>query len=164
MTNEKTVELINEAYYRLELKCAELMEALYHRMFRLENGWYSGHYRKNEKGNWQSMAYPIPVISVQGICEIEIHFDQIIITARLDREDALLYAAGKLAGYTFKIYGADAPFREFYSSDQPRDRIKQTIAASDEKVFTFSFEFPFETETEDFVQSVKQLRRENLRS
>ena len=34
---------INTAYYRLEMKQAEIIHALSHRIFELESGWYNGH-------------------------------------------------------------------------------------------------------------------------
>ena len=37
---------INTAYYRLEMKQAEIIHALSHRIFELESGWYNGHYHK----------------------------------------------------------------------------------------------------------------------
>lgn len=33
---------INTAYYRLEMKQAEIIHALSHRIFELESGWYNG--------------------------------------------------------------------------------------------------------------------------
>ena len=35
---------INDAYYRLEIKNAESIHALFHRIFELESGWFNGHY------------------------------------------------------------------------------------------------------------------------
>ena len=43
---------INAAYYRLEMKQAEIAHALFHRIFELESGWYNGHYHKNDSGEW----------------------------------------------------------------------------------------------------------------
>ena len=37
---------INTAYYRLEMKQAEIIHTLSHRIFELESGWYNGHYHK----------------------------------------------------------------------------------------------------------------------
>lgn len=35
---------INAAYYRLEMKQAEITHALFHRIFVLESSWYNGHF------------------------------------------------------------------------------------------------------------------------
>ncbi len=54
---------INAAYYRLEMKQAEIVHALFHRIFELESGWYNGHYHKNNTGEWQRESYPIPELA-----------------------------------------------------------------------------------------------------
>ena len=41
---------MNNAYYILELKETEIFHALFHRIFDLESGWYSGHYYKDDNG------------------------------------------------------------------------------------------------------------------
>ena len=42
---------INTAYYRLEMKQAEIIHALSRRIFELESGWYNGHYHKGDNDN-----------------------------------------------------------------------------------------------------------------
>ncbi len=96
---------INATYYRLEMKQAEIVHALFHRIFELESGWYNGHYHKNDSGNWHRESYPIPVISVKGFCDIEIQFDKISVSTKLKRNTALSYSFEKFAGYEFEAYG-----------------------------------------------------------
>lgn len=50
---------INSAYYRLKLKQSEIVHALFHRIFELESGWYSGHYHKGDNGSWFFLCFPI---------------------------------------------------------------------------------------------------------
>lgn len=68
---------INTAYYRLEMKQAEIIHALSHRIFELESGWYNGHYHKGDNDNWIRESYSIPVIGVKDFCDIEIQFDNL---------------------------------------------------------------------------------------
>ena len=75
--DKELLKEINAAYYRLEMKQAEITHALFHRIFELESGWYNGHYHKGEDGNWFRESYPIPVIGIKGICDIEIQLDKI---------------------------------------------------------------------------------------
>lgn len=49
---------INAAYYRLEMKRAKIVHALFHRIFELESGWYSGHYHKGDDANWSENPIP----------------------------------------------------------------------------------------------------------
>ena len=88
---EKTTDYLNQVYYRLELKQAELTYALFHRIFELESGFYNGHYRKREDGSFHMNYYPIPVISVKNYCDIEIGLDSISISTKLKRNAAISY-------------------------------------------------------------------------
>ena len=65
---------VNNAYYQLEMKQAQIVYALFHRIFELESGWYNGHYHNGENGNWHRESYPIPVIGIKGYCDVEILF------------------------------------------------------------------------------------------
>ena len=98
---------INAAYYRSEMKQAEVALALFHRIFVLESGWYNGHYHKNNTGEWQRGSYSIPVIVVKGFCDIEIQFDKISVSAKLKREAVLAYSYEKFSEYEFEIYGVE---------------------------------------------------------
>lgn len=91
MTSEmdKTADNLNQVYYRLELKRAELVHALFHRTFELESGFYNGHYRKREDGSFHMDYFPIPVISVKNYCDVEIGLDSISISTKLKRSAAL---------------------------------------------------------------------------
>ena len=78
-------QALNEIYYPLELKQAALVRALSHGGFGVESGWYNGHYHKDEAGNWCRESYPIPVIGVTGLCDIELPFDKITVSTKLKR-------------------------------------------------------------------------------
>ena len=43
-----------------------------HGGFKVTSGFYNGHYHKNAAGLYQADTYPIPVISVMGLCDLEI--------------------------------------------------------------------------------------------
>ena len=52
LMDKELLNEINTAYYRLEMKQAEIIHALFHRIFELESGWYNGHYHKGDNDNW----------------------------------------------------------------------------------------------------------------
>lgn len=122
---------LNEIYYPLDLKQAEL-DALFCGDFRLESGWYNGHYHKNETGNWCRESYPIPVIGVKGLCDIEIPFDKISVSTKLKRDAALAYPFEKLVGYEFEAYGVENYLTDFYHPGQTAQDLKENIRACDE--------------------------------
>ena len=153
---------INAAYYWLEQKQAEIGYALFHRIFELESGWYSGHYHKDDDGNWFRESYPIPVIGVKGFCDIEIQFDKISISTKLKRDAALAYSFAKFSGYKFEAYGVEDYLADFYHSGQTMQKLKENIRACNEKEIGFSFVFPFDVDGKQIFEFVKLLRREGF--
>ncbi len=87
---------VNDAYYQLEMKQAQITHALLHRIFEIESGWYNSHYHKGESGEWHRESYPIPVVTVKGLCDIEISFDEITVSTKLKRAKALEYSYDKV--------------------------------------------------------------------
>lgn len=158
-------ELLNElnaAYYRLEMKQAEMIRALFHRIFELEYGWYNGHYHKGDNDNWIRESYPIPVIDVKGLCDIEIQFDKISISAKLKRSAALTYSFEKFSGYEFEAYGVEDYLADFYHAGLTMQEMKDNIRFCNEKEIGFSFIFPFEVDCKQIFEFVNLLRREGF--
>lgn len=155
-------ELLNEAYLRLEAKHDEIIRALTHRIFELESGWYNGHYQKNPDGKWVRDAYPIPVITVKGLCDIEIQFDRVSVSMKLKRDAALAYSFDKLMEYEFEAYGVEDYLSDYYHPGQTDQELKDNIKASDEAEIGFSFTFPFEVDEKQLFEFVKMLRREGF--
>lgn len=161
MDNELLHE-INAAYHRLEKKQAEVAHALSHRLFELETGWYNGHYHKNDSGEWRRESYPIPVISVKGLCDIEIQFEKISVSAKMERDAASAYSYMKLSEYEFEVYGVEDYLADFYHKGQTIQELKENICACDEDEIGFSFVFPCDAEGEQIVDFVELLRREGF--
>lgn len=111
---KELLNVINAAYDRLETKQAEIVHALSHGKDELRSGWYNHHYHKDDRGNWTREAYPIPVIGVNGVCDIEIHSDTISVTAKLKRGAALAYSFEEFAGYPFEAYGVEDYLADYY--------------------------------------------------
>lgn len=153
---------LNAAYDRLERKQAELVRTLSHRIFELKFDWYNGHYHKGDKGNWIREAYPIPVIGVKSVCDIEIQFDKISISTKLTRDAALAYSFEKFSKYEFEAYGVEEYLTDLYHAGQTVGELKENIRACDEKEIGFSFLFPFEVAGKQLCEFVKMLRREGF--
>lgn len=159
------IELLNEmnaAYCHLETKKAEIVHALWHKIFELESGWYNGHYHRNEDGEWSREFYPIPVISVNGLCDIEIQFDKVSVSTKLKRDKALGYSFEKFVQYEFEAYGVEDYLADFYHEGQTVNEMKENIRTSDEIDIGFSFVFPFEVEGKQIFEFAKLLRREGF--
>lgn len=158
--DQELLKEINAAYYRLEMKQAEISHAL--RSFELESGWYNGHYQKGDNENWLRESYPIPVIGVKGLCDIEIQFDRISISTKLKRDAALAYSYEKFAGYNFEAYGVKDYLADFYHYGLTIPELKKKIRACDETEIGFSFDFPFTVEGVQLFELVKLLQQEGF--
>ena len=153
---------MNAAYDRLEKKHCALVQALSHRIFELESGWFNGHYQKNEDGSFRRDSYPIPVISVKKLCDIEIQFDRIDISTKLTREKALTYSYEKIMKYSFEAYGVEDYLGDYYHEGQTIPELRENILGGKEKEIGFSFTFSFDTEEDRIFEFGKLLRREGF--
>lgn len=160
--NKELLNNLNTVYYRLEMKQTEIIHALSHKIFELESGWYNGHYHKGDNDNWVRESYPIPVIGVKGVCDIEIQFDTISVSTKLQRNTALTYSFEKFAGYEFEAYGVEDYLADFYHAGQTVQEMKDNIRACDEKDIGFSFMFTFEIDGKQIFEFVKLLRLEGF--
>ena len=162
MVNKELLNEINIVYQQLEVKKAQIAHALAHRVFEIESGWYNGHYQKNDAGEWCRDSYPIPVISVKGLCDIEIQFEKISVSAKLKRGVALTYSFDKMLKYEFEAYGVEDYLADYYHTGLSIQDMRDNINHCEETEIGFSFTFPFEAEGKELVEFVKLLRREGF--
>ena len=146
---------LNEIYKRLDKKAHDICQLLNSTF-----GYYSGHYHKNEAGNYEPDYFPIPVISLNGICDIEIDLNQISITTKLTREDAISYDFEKLKSYSFEAYGVENYLEDFYVAGDTICDMKEKIQKSNEENVFFSFYFPFDVSANMLCALVSIIRKE----
>lgn len=151
---------LNMLYRPLDHKARKLTAKLVklHGGFRVTLGFYNGHYHKDAKGNFQEDAYPIPVISVKGLCDIEIDIDSITFTAKLQKDQLLSLAWSELNGTRFEVYGVEDYLCD-YGNDQELSQINHRILSSKEAEFFVSFLFPPDQSGDDAIGFLKQLHR-----
>jgi len=133
---------MNKIYKSMVLKQQELTDELKkYDDFKFSCGFFNNHYHENESGEYVADYFPIPVISVNGLCDIEIDTDGLSVTSKLDRENALRFDYSHVADYTFEIYGTENFLTNYYVKG---DNIKDTlhkIEKSSEETFFYSFYF-----------------------
>ena len=158
-------ELLNEiniVYGKLEDKCTKLRGLINGTGEETAYGWYNNHYRKDESGEWVREAYPIQVITVKGICDIEIEFDRISVSAKLRREDAFNYDYQKFAAYSFEVYGVEDYLADYYHEGQKISVLKENISACGEKEIGYSFYFEFDCDEKVISEFVGLLADEGF--
>lgn len=162
MISQTLQEEINAAYDQLERRQTELVRALQQEGLSTVSGWYNGHYHKAENGDWRREAYPIPVVTVKGVCDIEISFDGISVSTKRKREAALAASYESLSGYAFEAFGVEDYLRDFYQRGMTVAELKSNIAQSSEEEIGFAFPFSMDVEKEEILALVNLLRRDGF--
>lgn len=157
---ESVREQLNHLYRKLDEKAHVYISEMtrLHGGFKIESGFYNGHYHKNAEGNYQMDSYPIPVISIKGLCDIEIDFDRISITSKLSKEQAVSFDWNTLGNTEFEVYGVD-DFLQDYGDNQTVGEIGKTVQDSLEKEFFISLYLPFSEGVEDVMQLLRKLQK-----
>lgn len=153
---------LNKIYYPLHTKAAEIFSCFRQHVFEAELGWYNGHYSKDENGQYQPDYFPIPVISVKGYCDIEIGFEQITVSAKLKRDEALSYSFDDVKDTPFEAYGVEDYLADYYNSDMTIEQLQENIKNSDEKEIGFSFVFDYNVDKDTLFDFAELLRREGF--
>ncbi len=155
---------LNEIYRSLENKMNELRTPFLqlHKGYKHTCGYFSGHYHKNAEGKYIMDYFPIPVISINGICDIEIDLEKISVSAKLRRDKAINYNYTKLNGYKFEAYGVDEYLDDFYIAGNTYDELVENIRESKEKDIGFSFEFSYDVGSQEMFGFVKLLVKEGF--
>lgn len=162
LISKELQEKMNAAYGQLEEKRNRITSAFAGEMLELESGWYNGHFGRAENGGWYREAYPIPVVSVKGLCDAEISFDKISISTKLKRVDALEYPYTRLRAYDFEAFGVEDYLSDYYHSGQTIDELKSNIEQCGEREIGFAFIFPANVETEAILELVKLLKTDGF--
>ena len=157
-------EDLNEIYKKLESKMHDITALLtsLHNGFDFTCGYFNGHYHKDANGKYVMDYFPIPVITVNGLCDIEIDFEKISISTKLEREEALKYEYEKLSEYVFEAYGVEGYLDDFYVEGNTYAELVKNIENSAEKEIGFSFMFSGDVAAEEICKAVKFLRKEGF--
>lgn len=102
------------------------------------HGFFNGHYHKSQNGEYAMDFYPIPVISVMGLCDIELDYDSVTVTTKCTKNQTLEFEHTKLYGYHFEVYGVNDYLRDYGDESNTAD-FKELIKNSPENEFFYSF-------------------------
>lgn len=159
---ENISTMLNEIYCKLDLKCMQLVKALFSRIFEIESAWYNGYCSKTDDGKYVMNYYPIPVISVKCYCDIEIDLENIRIVTKLKRKKALQFSFAEFDNYRFIAYSKAGCFNDFDNRIMSISDLHNMISKSDNNEIRFTFYFNFDTDGKDIFKFVKLLRRKEF--
>lgn len=142
-----TKESLNQFYKELDNRAYMLLgQFISLRQSYVKLHYYSGHYSKNSEGIFEKEYYPIPVLSVNKLCDIEINLNQVQVTTKLKRSDVLKLNFSKIARYSYEIYGVNDYLSTYGTHESTPQEIITKIMATNETDIAFSFTFIKEIE------------------
>ncbi len=162
MVSKELIAKINAAYSVLEMKRVQIIHALFNRISEVSSGWYNGHYHESADGEWCMDSYPLSVVTVKGICDIEIDFNTVSVSTKLKRERALKYSYDKISRYDFEAYGVEDYLQTFYEPGNTIEEMKSNISRGAEKEIGFAFSFDFDVDEKTIFEFVKLLQMEGF--
>ena len=149
---------IDAAYRALETRLETVKAAVRQAGLGYTSGWYNGHYARDGRGEFRRQAYPIPVVSVEKLCDIELGFSTLSITAKLSRARALAFPYETLPPCSFEAYGVEDYLSDYYHAGQSFEALRKNVASSDEAEIGFAFSLPVAIATDtlaDFLTFLK---------
>ena len=143
---EARLEIVKAAVRQAGLECASI--------------WHSGHYARDGHGEFRRQAYPIPIVSVEGLCDLELGFFWLSITAKLARAQSLAFPYEALPPCSFEACGVEHHLSDCYHARQRLEALGKNAASSHETEIGFAFSLPMTIEPElvDFLIFLKGSR------
>ena len=107
--------------------------------------------------------YPIPVIRLSDLCEVEIYTDVISVFTRLKSADVKKLDFSRLEGYTFEVYGyGGGRLIDFSDGKATLQETQKNILNSNTEVADFYFDIPFDCDESEILTLVTLLRNESF--
>lgn len=133
------IKVLRRVYDRLEACAAALLKALRAAGFSVRMGFYNGHYRKDDSGEYVRHSYPIPELEVLHLCDVEIDLDGIYVSAQLPRERALALDPAFLCGMDFSAYGVQNYTSDYWTPGMSFEAFQENIRQSGEEHIGYTF-------------------------
>lgn len=155
---------LNDFYSAMDLKSHELSNPFMNGRgsFHCEVGFSNGHFSKGEDGEYEMDLFPIPVVYLGHICQIEVSMDQIMLRTKLGKEEALCFDYEKIADREFEIYENDDPRSNIFRKGDAIESLKKKLLVSQENELNFAFLFPYTIDGVSMYGFVKFLRNEGF--
>lgn len=155
---------LNEIYSRLDIKSHELSNPFLseHGAFKCKVTFQNGFYNKDEKGDYLMDSFPIPIVSISQICDIQVGLENIFVCTKIDKEDATFFEYDKLMDFDFEVYENDRHSGILYEKGKDIQELKKLIKESGLHEFGFCFTFPHSIDGVFMYGFVKLLRKEGF--
>lgn len=151
------IEMLNSIYEPICQQCKDIQNNLKHNGYVSKKGFYNNHSIRDKSGNWITEYFPIPVITVEQLCDVGIDMKSIFIETKMKREKAIEYDFSRLLRYKFEVYGIEEYLNDFYNDILTVEDIGNRIEMSKEKEIGIGFEIE-KVCINDIMQIIKELK------
>lgn len=152
-------EQLNEFYKHLDTHAEKIKSILITNGFKAEKQYFNGHYyNKDAAGNYVMDYYPIPVVDVAGICNIEIVGSHINVSTKTPIKNAIQLNYNILSDCYFEVYGVIYYLADYYKSGENIIKLYKNLETCNERVIGFGFSFVNSTPTEKILNLVRILK------
>ena len=147
---------LNSIYFPIWNKANDVKNYLMSAGYEVSLGFFNNHYIKY--GNDFVIEYfPIPVITVDKICDIGIDLDTYWIEICLDKNSAALLDYPELAqNYKFEVYGSKDFCYDFYNNHSDPYIVTEKINNSNETLINVTFYLDLDSNIYELVNIIKQ--------
>lgn len=153
-------EQLNDFYKKLDDKAEQIKNILIKNGFQAEKKYSNGQYNKNAAGEYVKEYFPIPVIEVKDLCEIEIVGMRINITSMTNIDNAIHFDYSKISEYYYEVYGVVNYLSDYYKNGEELSVLFKNLGASEEQEIGFAFSLADDIK-EDKILSLVNLLKSN---
>lgn len=135
-------EQLNEFYKNLDGKAKQIKDILVNNGFKAEKNYFNGHYyNKDAAGNYVMDYYPIPVIELKGLCDIEVVGTHLNISTKTSLKNAIHFNYDIMSDFYFEVYGVIDYLADYYKSGEDILKLYKSLETCNETEIGFGFSF-----------------------
>lgn len=161
---EKIENKLTVIYKELFNKIEELEYSLNHKIYDFEIDLMFSSLMQYEDEAVNDVFYPVLVLKIKNLCDVELWFDKMIITARMNINDLINYDIKKLNIFNYDLYGCREYPYMFYNKNMNinlYDKLKE-LKEMDEKEIGIQIYLNKDIEKEEFNKCINFLKKQEI--
>lgn len=151
------IETLNDIYEPIYIIKSSLKSKLKSMNLEFTSGYYNNHSIRDDKGNWITEYYPIPVITVSSLCDIGIDVNSIFVETKMERSEAIKFDYSSFLPLKFEVYGTVDYLEDFYNEHMDIKDVGAKIERSNEEVVGVNFTFSKDCSIDDLILLINKL-------
>lgn len=155
-------QTLNAVYKSLSDRAKQIYGVIINEGFEASLGFFDGHFVRTKNNTFEKEHFPIPVIAIQHLCDIEIGLKYTSITTKLSRDDAFDFPFCQVFQTPFEAYGVENFQTDFYHHGMHLENLRKNIENSEESEIFFTFFHDKETHPEQILAFLSLLKKKGF--